>query len=153
MIPTRWPVVVDALLEHLEEHPELTGRVFDGQPVTGDYIAAGVFVGVVLDEGTTGDAGTISQTVHELGGQPPRDEDGMVRCQVAVQRGDTDLHAARAMCFALLGAAESVIRTHPDLDVDGLLWIGSTTAAPRQGQTEAGARCEVEWRVTYRALI
>lgn len=152
MIPTRWPVVVDALLTHLQEHPDLTGHVFDGEPVTRDYIDAGVFVGVVLDE-ATGDAGTIAQQVHEMGGVPPRDEEGMVRCMVATARGDTDMHAARTRCFQMLGAAESVIRTHPDLAVDGLLWIGSTTAAPRQYQSENGARCEVEWRVTYRALI
>ena len=143
---------MDALLAALDADPALAGLVFDGQPVTGSYIDAGVFVGVVLDEATTGDAGTIAQQIHELGGVPPRDEDGMVRCQVAVQRGDTDLSAARTRCFDLLGAAEAVIRTS-DLGVDGLLWIGSTTAAPRQGQTEAGARCEVEWRITYRALI
>lgn len=152
MASSQWPAVVAALLTQLDANVTLAGKVYDGIPVTAESIADGVFIGVVLDE-DTGDAGSIEQNWHELGGLPPKDETGWVRCTVVSQRGDTDLSAPRTAAFALLAAVESVCRTNYSLSLPDLLWAQVRAGNIRQGQTPRGTFCEIEFRVYYSALI
>lgn len=152
MATSRWAAVTDAVLAALQADASLSGKVYDGIPVTADDIRDGVFIGVVLDE-TTGDAGRWEQTWHELGGTPPRDERGIIRCTVVSQRGDTDLSVARAAAFAHLGHVENVCRADFDLDVANLQWLEVQSGSVRQGQTPRGCYCEIEFRVAYTAII
>ena len=144
--------MVDALVATLATVPQLAGKVYDGIPVTAEQIADGVFVGVVLDD-DNGDAGKWAMDWHELGGTPPMDETGAVRCTVMAQRGDTDLATARASAFTHLGAVEAVCRGDYDLGVTDLLWLHVHSGRVRQGQTPRGSYCEIEFTVDYKALI
>ncbi len=152
MSSSRWPAIVAALLAALAADSNLTGKVYDGIPVTADDIRDGVFIGVVLDE-DNGDAGTFEQDWHELGGLPPRDESGSVRCTVVCQRGDTDLASARGSAFTHLGWVESVVRNNLDLDVADITWVQVKAGSVRQGQTPRGSFCEIEFSVSYTAVI
>ena len=152
MAASQWPAVVAALLTQLSADGTLAGKVYDGIPVTAESIADGVFIGVVLDE-DTGDAGSIEQDWHEMGGIPPKDETGWIRCTVVSQRGDTDLSVPRTAAFALLAAVESVCRNDYDLGLSDLLWAHVRAGNIRQGQTPRGTFCEIEFRVYYSALI
>lgn len=152
MPASRWPHVVDALLTALDADPALSGKVYDSVPVTAEHITDGVFIGVVLDD-DNGDAGKVTQDWHELGGLPPRDETGAIRCTVMAQRGDTDLATARTSAFDHFAAVESVCRTDYDLAVADVQWLHVTAGRIRQGQTPRGSYCEIEFTVTYQALI
>lgn len=152
MSSSRWPHIVDALLAALGADPQLVGKVFDGIPVTAEHITDGVFIGVVLDD-DNGDAGRWNQTWHEMGGTPPRDESGSIRCTVMSQRGDTDLATARTSAFTHLGYVEAVCRADYDLAVTDVMWLHLTGGRVRQGLTPRGSYCEVEFTVDYQALI
>lgn len=152
MSVSRWPLVVDALIDTLAAVPNLAGKVYDGIPVTAEHIPDGVFIGVVLDEDAS-DAGKWDQRWHEMGGLAPRDESGSIQCSVLSQSGDGDIAAVRTSAFTHLGYVEAACRGDYDLDVPDVQWLHLTGAKVRQGLTPRGAYCEVVFTITYQALI
>lgn len=144
--------MVTALVTELQAEPTLTAVVFDGPPVTSDPLPDVVCIGLDLDN-DAGNAGRIEQEWHEMGGTPPRDESGWIRCTAVAQRGDVDVPGCRSAAFGLLETIETVIRGNYDLDVGQLLYAQVRDADVRQGVSKDGAYCEIAFRVYYRALI
>ena len=151
MAASQWPAVVDALISVLGADASLTGLVYDGVPVTADDIRSGVFVGVLLED--PGNSGQVTQEYHELGSGAKRDEEGVIRCTVLSQSGDTGIAAHRAAAYALLGHVERVVRGNYSLGLDDVLYTEVRIGHTRQANTPRGSYVEVEFQITYKALL
>lgn len=151
MAASRWPAVVDALIAVLSADASLTGLVYDGVPVTSDDIRSGVFIGVLLED--PGNSGQITQDYHELGSGAKRDEEGVVRCTVLSQSGDIGIAAHRTTAFTLLGHVERVVRGNYSLGLADVLYSEVRIGHARQAHTPRGSYVEVEFQITYKALL
>lgn len=150
---TRWAAVVDAVLATLRADPNFAStQVFDGPPVTGDYLADAVAVGASGDDDDL--VGDVEQNYHDFGlAQSARMETSTVRVAVWAQNGDGSLSTARTRAFALVGYVEAALRANPSQGLTDVLRVEVTGAEVRQSQTPDGALCWVDLTLTATALI
>ena len=99
MSGSRWAAVVDAVVTLLDA--QLSQTVFDGVPVTSDYITDAVIIGNQPGK-DDGAAGLITQDYHEVGVGAKRDEKGEIRCAAMSQTGDDTLASAKDIKGELL---------------------------------------------------
>ena len=152
MPTTRAAAVLDTLVSTLAAVPALTGRVWDGPPVTGDPLPEVVTVGYAFDDDDD-TAVDIRQEYHDLGPAAKRDETLDVLCAAYAANGDGDMAAARARAVTLLGAVETALRANPGLGLADALRTELTVGTMRQAQTAQGTACIVQFTVTATCLI
>lgn len=150
MAPSRWPFVVDAVIARLRT--ELGVPIFDAVPVSGDDLRDFVVIGAIL-ESADGRSGTITQRDHDLGAANTRDEDGLIVCFLVSQSGDDDVATRRAAAFSLLADIEDVLRERITFNVDATLWVELAAGDILQGLTPEGSFCQINFDLTYQALI
>lgn len=151
-----WLEVVSALVDALDT--ALDVPVFDGSPNTGDSLSAFVCVGAVpedVDGIAEPNAGTFTQTYHDLGPAATRDERGSVACYIDTWSGDPTFTALRTSAFALLDTINDTLRDDPTLAVSATMApeLELDTVAVRQGFTDAGARVQLVFTIRYRAIL
>lgn len=134
--------------------------VYDGPAPTLDSTPVQQFVAIGWDGDTeTSSVGaSTQQDWHDFGGTPgpARDETGQISCCIlAAPDGidDTDLPALRAAAVATLGLVETAIRADVSLGLANLLWCHITANQLIQEQNIDGALVNLQFVVTYRALI
>ncbi len=151
MTSTRWAASVDALLAACRAAPALSAAYVSDGPRMAD---AGDFVIIGHDDAVDDDqAGRIDQSWHDTGIAARRDDVAQVRCAVASQDGGSDLASARSAAFALLGAVEAVIRSDPSLGMPEVIGTEVTFGTIRQGRTDQGVYCLVQFTVDITSVI
>ncbi len=150
MAPARWPFIVDAILARLRA--DLGVDVFDAAPVTGEPLTDFVVIGAIL-EADDGRSGNFTQRDHDLGAANTRDEDGRITCFLVSQSGDDDVSARRSAAFATLADIEDALRARITFNVDNTLWVELAAGDVLQGLTPEGAFCQINFDLTYSALI
>lgn len=150
MSGSRWAAVTDAVIALLDA--QLSMPVFDGIPVTSDFIADAVIVGNQpgRDDGA---AGLISQEYHEVGVGAKRNEVGEIRCAAISQTGDDTLSTVRANALATVALVESALRTSVNLGLADLLYVEVRVGEVLQGATTRGVFAECRFTIGYTALI
>lgn len=142
---SQWPRLHAALVATL---PTLPGwsvvEVFDGPPVTGNVPTSYCTVGHAQLEDS---AGSYETTLAGNGFQ--LEESGLVRCELVVFDGGTDVTALRVRAFGLLDALDAAIRANRTF---GVLSPEATTdlavdVVPVQSQ--AGAVQRLPFSVLY----
>lgn len=150
MSGSRWAAVTDAVVALLDA--QLSIPVFDGIPVTSDYIADAVIVGNQPGK-DDGAAGLITQDYHEVGGGAKRDETGEIRCAAISQTGDNTLSVVRGNALATVASVEAALRTSVNLGLADLLYVEVKVGEMFQGATTRGVFAECRFTIAYTALI
>ena len=130
----------------------LTGvQVVDGPQADSDPSTDWLFVGAtgeLADE--TIEAAVVEQSL--MGFARTKAEDGQISCAVVTVRGDTEIQQARADAYAVVAAAEDLLRA--DMQLGGLVmhaYVSGHNYFPVI--TNAGAKVRVVFTVTYKAQI
>lgn len=149
------PGLVDAMVALAAAALPATTKVSDGPDVSnepGDFLMVGVDD---PDAGTTMFVSAVtSQKPGPFGLNRPRDEFGEIICAAQSWNGDGNAKTARDAVYAITAALENLCRTNPSLGVPGVLWTGYGSASQlRQGQTPAGARADLIFRISFRARL
>lgn len=150
MSGSRWAAVTDAVIALLDA--QLTIPVFDGVPVTSDYISDAVIIGNQPGK-DDGSAGLISQEYHELGVGAKRNEVGEIRCAAMSQTGDDSLSTVRSNALSTVASVESALRTSVNLGLADLLYVEVRIGEMFQGATTRGVFAECRFTIAYTALI
>lgn len=150
MSGSRWAAVTDAVVALLDA--QLTIPVFDGVPVTSDYIPDAVIIGNQPGK-DDGAAGMISQEYHELGVGAKRNETGEIRCAAMSQTGDDTLSVVRSNVLATVATVEAALRTSINLGLADLLYVEVRVGEMFQGATTRGVFAECRFTIAYTALI
>ncbi len=150
MSGSRWAAVVDAVVTLLDA--QLSQTVFDGVPVTSDYITDAVIIGNQPGK-DDGAAGLITQDYHEVGVGAKRDEKGEIRCAAMSQTGDDTLATVRRNVLATVAAVEAALRASVNLGLADLLYVEVQTGEMFQGATTRGVFAECRFTIAYTALI
>ena len=150
MAITRFAAVTDALITAVKA--QTTASVFDAVPVTDEFLGRVVVIGARSDD-DRGLGGTIRQSYRDLGAAATREETGTIYCSAIAQTGNDDVAGMRAAAIALLGEVETALRSNFDLDVAAVRSVEVELGDVFQGRTPAGAFAEVQFTVTYQALI
>lgn len=126
-------------------------QVVDGPQANSDPSSGWLFVGSNGDEpDETMEAAVVEQSL--AGFARTKFEDGQITCAAVVVAGDTDIAAARAAAYAIVEAAEDLLRA--DMQLGGLVmhaFVSAHTYMPVITQT--GAKVRVVFTVTYKAQI
>jgi hypothetical protein len=175
MATTQWGAVVDALVSTMRAatgyrspYSGSSGNtVYDGPEyaLTDEHADSGTFlvIGWAGDPDSPEDSGQSRQTTGPLAAAAgrPRDEEGVVNCKAVSQVGDANLSErsvkdVRDAALAVISDVEASLRTDPTLGLvptlSRLVAEMGGTFTPRQYMS-AGAVCEIEFQVTYRARI
>jgi hypothetical protein len=94
----------------------------------------------------------VDATQNLMAFQRVKGEDASVTCSVVSYRGEPDVISARARAFAVLAAAEDLLRAN--MTLGGLVmhaFVSSHQYYP--SQTETGAMARVVFTVTYKAQL
>lgn len=150
MSGSRWAAVTDAVITLLDA--QLSIPVFDGIPVTSDYIADAVIVGNQPGK-DDGAAGLITQEYHEVGVGAKRNESGEIRCAAISQTGDDTLSVVRTNALATVASVESALRTSVNLGLADVLYVEVRVGEVLQGATTRGVFAECRFTIGYQALI
>lgn len=126
-------------------------QVVDGPQANSDPSSKWLFVGSNGDEpDETMEAALVEQSL--AGFARVKFEDGQVTCAAVAVSADTDIAARRADAYAVLSAAEDLLRA--DMQLGGLVmhaFVSAHTYMPVI--TQAGAKVRVVFTVTYKAQL
>jgi hypothetical protein len=172
MATTQWAAVVDALVAAMRAttgyRSPYSGNsgntVFDGPEygLTEEHSETFLVIGWAGDPDSPEDSGQSQQTTAALDRTArPREERGTVNCRAVSQVGDASLSDrsvkdVRDAALAVIADVEASLRTDPTLGLVPPLALlvaeMGGTFTPRQ-YMNAGAVCEIDFQVTYRARI
>jgi hypothetical protein len=173
MATTQWAAVVDALVGAMRAttgyRSPYSGNsgntVFDGPEygLTEEHSETYLVIGWAGDPDSPEDSGQSRQTTGPLAANAgrPRDEEGVVNCRAVSQVGDSSLtdrsvKDVRDAALAVIADVEAVAAVGPDPrlvpTLSRLVAEMGGTFTPRQ-YMNAGAVCEIDFQVTYRARI
>jgi hypothetical protein len=173
MATTQWAAVVDALVAAMRAttgyRSPYSGNsgntVFDGPEygLTEEHSETFLVIGWAGDPDSPEDSGQSRQTTGPLAANAgrPRDEEGVVNCRAVSQVGDASLtdrsvKDVRDAALAVIADVEASLRTDPTLGLvptlSRMVAEMGGTFTPRQ-YMNAGAVCEIDFQVTYRARI
>lgn len=127
--------------------------VFDGPAPTADPAPLALYVGV---DDVFSDSAPISATSEQsrMGAGRGRQETAEIRCAAVAWSGDGDLRTVRASAFAILAAAEDLIRTNADR-YGGNADQGSpgVSGITVQQSAAGGSTVQVAFSVTFISFI
>jgi hypothetical protein len=139
--------------------------VFDGPEygITEERSQTFLVIGWAGDPDSPEDSGQSRQTTGPLAANAgrPRDEEGVINCRAVSQAGDSSLRersmkTVRDDALAAIADVEASLRTDPTLGLvptlSRMVAEMGGTFTPRQ-YMNAGAVCEIDFQVTYRARI
>lgn len=179
MTATRWPDVVDALVDLMRAQPGYRAPgvesldaagvlVLDGPEVelTEDASFVVLIIGGTVDVSDVDDIGESGQAIVTIGGLQ-RDDSGEVVCQVISQVGSLELdepgwtadrstaRTVRRAAFDVVDTVDSAIKADPTLGLPmpTQVNLASSRLEPRQYQSEAGAVCAVTFRVAFKTRV
>jgi hypothetical protein len=173
MATTQWAAVVDALVAAMRAttgyRSPYSGNsgntVFDGPEygLTEEHSETFLVIGWAGDPDSPEDSGQSRQTTGPLAANAgrPRDEEGVVNCRAVSQVGDASLtdrsvKDVRDAALAVIADVEASLRSDPTLGLvptlSRMVAEMGGTFTPRQ-YMNAGAVCEIDFQVTYRARI
>lgn len=179
MTASRWPQVVDALVDTMRALPGYRTPATEADPdsvlvldgleidLTADGAPVALVIGGRTDTSDTADIGLAGQSLATLGPGQTRDDDGMIVCQVVVQAGALELldpgvtvarntlRLMRSLAFSVLDEVDTALRAAPTLGITAprmLARIGDRIE-PQQFQTVAGPVILLTFRVTYSTRI
>jgi hypothetical protein len=173
MATTQWAAVVDALVAAMRAttgyRSPFSGNsgntVFDGPEygITEERSQTFLVIGWAGDPDSPEDSGQSRQTTGPLAANAgrPRDEEGVINCRAVSQAGDSSLRersmkTVRDDALAAIADVEASLRTDPTLGLvptlSRMVAEMGGTFTPRQ-YMNAGAVCEIDFQVTYRARI
>jgi hypothetical protein len=148
---SRIPDVIAALVALARTDPELKGvAVADGPEVSESQELEWLIPGWDGDPNGDFQAAQSSTAWSDLG--PGREEEFQVTVAVIVNRGDTDVPAARARAYEIFGRVEAWLRADPGLGLRSLeAGIGGTQLV--QDQTDNGAQVRLALSIAGRGFM
>jgi hypothetical protein len=164
---TQVPAVIDYLVAASRQSPSLGASasskviVIDGPPLTTDTFADQLHLYIGGIPNTEAVTATAVQAWPVMDSARTRDEDGDITLVADAWGGTTVLKTVRDQCALIVAGVELILRGTPktggpgDATMGGLvMWSGVDgpfSWTPRQ--TQQGAGCSCEFRVTYRARL
>lgn len=152
MTASVWGDVASALIEVFGGVSDVP--VFDGLPVTHESLPGGVAVGIdpASDEGMAGES---RQEWRDAGPAPEaaRKESGEVLCAAWAVSGDDDMAGVRSRAFGSLSLCMDEAHKITSLGLGPLTSVGLSRLMVIQRRTSAGVICEVQFKVSYEAII
>lgn len=147
---SRIPDVIAALIALAKTDPALEGvAVADGPEVTESQQPEWLIPGWDGDPNGDFQAAQSSLTWSDLG--PGREEEFQVTTAVIVNRGDTDVPAARARAYEIAGRVQAWLHEDPGLGLHSLeAGIGGTQLV--QDQTDNGAQVRLALSIVGRGF-
>jgi hypothetical protein len=140
-----------AAMWHAATSTTLTGvQVVDGPQANSDPSPDWLFVGFDGLEDSNGSGADVQQSLMAFA--KPKFEDGLVTCAIIAERGEPDTIAARSRAYAILAAAEDLLRLN--MQLGGLVmhaFVSSHQYFPFQ--TTSGAAVRIVFTVTYKGQI
>jgi hypothetical protein len=126
-------------------------QVVDGPQVNSDPSSDWLFVAFDGDQPDEGNEAVVA-TQDLMAFAKVKQEDAEVTCAAISVRGDADVPSARARAFAIVSAAEDLLRT--DMQLGGLVmhaFVSSHQYIPVI--TQGGCKARVVFTVTYKAQL
>ena len=126
------------------------GKVVDGPQANSDPSPDWLFVGFdgAIDSGGFG----VDAQQSLMAFAKVKAEDGSVTCAVSSFRGEPDVAAARARAYAVVAAAEDLLRNN--MQLGGLVMHAFVSAHQYYpSQTDDGALVRIVFTVTYKGQI
>jgi hypothetical protein len=176
MVASRWPQVVDVLVDMMRAQPGYRSPtaeasadsvlVLDGLEIdltSDDGADVMLVIGGRSDTSATADIGIAGQSLATLGPGMTRDDNGEVVCQIIVQSGALELldpeisvprntlRLMRSLAFSVLDTFDAALRAAPTLGIAAprmIAHIGSRIE-PQQFQSAQGPIVLVTFSVTY----
>ena len=175
MTATRWPDIVEALVDAMRARPGYRAPGADSHDGAGVVVLDGpevelteagtpvaLIVGGTIESRDIDDLGEAGQVVVTVGGLQ-RDDSGDIVCQVIAQAGRLELdepgwteprstiRTVRRAAFAVVDDVDAVLKADPTLGLPmpTQVNLAATRMQPRQWQTESGFVCSVKFRVSF----
>jgi hypothetical protein len=156
---SRVPALIDYLVNAFTAASTLGAAtppvlVFDGPPTTGDPAPLALHVGM---DDLFSDQAPTSATSEQIrqGLAQKRQETATIHCAAVAWAGTDDMRTVRTSAFAILAAAEDLIRTNPDGfgGNAGAALPGVSGVVLQQNNTAQGAVAQVTFTITFLSFI
>lgn len=127
--------------------------VFDGDPVTADPAPLALYVGV---DDVFSDTAPVSATSEQVrqGLAQHRQETAVINCAAVAWSGADDLRTVRTSAFAILAAAENLIRTNTDgFGGNAGAALPGISGITLQQSSAGGSTVQVAFAITFISFI
>lgn len=155
---SRIPGLIDYLFAAFTAAPALGGAspavaVFDGDPVTADPVPLALYVGVDDVFSTSAPTSATSEQVRQgLGNK--RQETATIHCAAVAWSGADDIRTVRTSAFAILAAAEDIVRLNNDgFGGNAGAALPGISGITLQQSSAGGSTVQVAFAITFISFI
>jgi hypothetical protein len=158
LVTSRVPALIDYLVTAFTASTALgqatpAVSVFDGPPVTLDPAALALYVGV---DDVFSDSAPVSATSDQIrqGLAQHRQETAVINCAAVAWSGADDMRTVRSSAFAILAAAENLVRTNNDgFGGNAGAALPGISGITLQQSSAGGSTVQVAFAITFVSFI